>query len=110
MKQCEVGCRWTAGGKKKACVDLTSMDASGHPSSRRLRCCSPFSKEKEEEQEEERSGAASQHLAEVTESRKPIKKMINIHVGDAAAAASMCRWDGSAIVSARAHSHAHTHI
>lgn len=89
------------------------MGASGRPTSRRWRCCSPFPKEaKEEQEEEQRSGAASQPLAEVTESRKPIKKMINIHVGDAAAAASMCRWDGPAIVSARAHTHtlAHTYI
>lgn len=32
-----------------------------------------------------------QSQAEVTKSRKPIKKMINIHVGDAV---STCRWDG----------------
>lgn len=36
--------------------------------------------------------------------------MINIHVGDAAAASSMCRWDGPAIVSARAHAHTRIHI
>lgn len=39
---------------------------------------------------------------EVTKSRKPIKKMINIHVGDAA---STCRWDELTILS-----HTHTHI
>lgn len=33
---------------------------------------------------------------EVTKPRKPIKKMINIHVGDAA---STCRWDGLTIIS-----------
>lgn len=36
---------------------------------------------------------------EVIKSRKPIKKMINIHVGDAA---STCRWDGLTMIS-------HTH-
>lgn len=62
--------------------------------------------EQVEEEEEQPRSAASQSLAEVTESRKPIKKMINIHVGDAVAA-SMCRWDGPAIVSARSLSHTH---
>lgn len=41
-----------------------------------------------------------QSQVEVTKSRKPIKKMINIHVGDAV---STCRWDGLTILS-------HTHI
>lgn len=36
-----------------------------------------------------------QSLGEVTVSRKPIKKMINIHVGDAV---STRRWDGLTIV------------
>lgn len=41
-----------------------------------------------------------QSQVEVTKSRKPIKKMINIHVGDAVCA---CGWDGLTIIS-------HTHI
>lgn len=48
---------------------------------------------------EELSDVALLSLAEVNKSRKPIKKMINIHVGDAV---STCRWDGLTIVS-----HAH---
>lgn len=45
--------------------------------------------------EEEHSDAVLQSLGEVTVSRKPIKKMINIHVGDAV---STHRWDGLTIV------------
>lgn len=41
-----------------------------------------------------------QSQVEVTKSRKPIKKMINIHVGDAAYAYG---WDGLAVLS-------HTHM
>lgn len=48
---------------------------------------------------EEHSDVVLPSLEEVTKSRKPIKKMINIHVGDAV---STCRWDGLTIVS-----HAH---
>lgn len=44
---------------------------------------------------EEHSRGVLPSLGEVTESRKPIKKMINIHVGDAV---STCRWDGLTIV------------
>ncbi len=60
--------------------------------------------------EEEHSDAVMPSQVEVTESRKPIKKMINIHVGDAA---STCRWDGLAILSLSlthtlTHSHTHT--
>ncbi len=62
--------------------------------------------------EEEHSDAVMPSQVEVTESRKPIKKMINIHVGDAA---STCRWDGLAILSLSlthtlTHTHTHTHI
>lgn len=52
--------------------------------------------------EEEHSDAIVPSQVEVTKSRKPIKKMINIHVGDAA---STCRWDRLTILS-----HTHTYI
>lgn len=55
---------------------------------------------------QEHSDAALQSLAEVTMSRKPIKKMINIHVGEASLT---CRWDWHTIHSPT-HTHTHTSL
>lgn len=56
---------------------------------------------------QEHSDAALQSLAGVTMSRKPIKKMINIHVGEASLT---CRWDHTPFTYSPTHPHPHTYI
>lgn len=51
---------------------------------------------KRQQQKREHGDGALPSQVEVIKSRKPIKKMINIHMGDAA---SGCRWDGFTILS-----------